>query len=94
MGCLHEDGPLGPAGTLGGDPEGQSAPGLQNPAFPSPALLSPWSLGVWLQVLPPEGSLSIWTSSRSRSRDQEAAGGQREGPGLHQTVREDPEEVT
>lgn len=84
----------GPAGTLGGDPEGESAPGPQNPASPSPPLLSPWSLGVWLQVLPPEGSLSIWTSCRSGLRGQEAAGGQREGPGPHQTVRQDPEEVT
>lgn len=52
----------GPAGVLVGDPEGESAPGLQNPAAPAPSLLLPWSLGVWLQVQPPEGNLSIWTT--------------------------------
>lgn len=79
---------------LGGDPEGESAPGLQNPASPSPALLSPWSPGVWLQVLPRAAShldqLQVWVEG------QEAAGGQRgRGPGLHPDSEErDPEEVT
>lgn len=43
----------GSAGTLGGDPEGESVPAPQNPVATSLPLLLPWSLGVWLQVPPP-----------------------------------------
>lgn len=43
----------GSAGTLGRDPEGESAPAPQNPVATSPPLLLLWSLGVWLQVPPP-----------------------------------------